>query len=92
MYFTPVGDQPDANDDLHGDLGTAIAVLPLLSTLDVLESLARSATREISASDETVLDIGTARDLGRPPLSPRLHIAMTRRQPKAALPLARTDA
>ena len=25
--FTPVGDQLDANDDLHGDLGTAIAVL-----------------------------------------------------------------
>jgi hypothetical protein len=27
MLFTPVGDQLDANDDLHGDLGTAIAVL-----------------------------------------------------------------
>src|ERR1035441_10610355 len=26
-HFTPVGDQPDANDDLHGDLGTAIEVL-----------------------------------------------------------------
>ena len=27
LLFTPVGDQLDANDDLHGDLGTAIAVL-----------------------------------------------------------------
>jgi hypothetical protein len=27
MHFTPVGDQLDANEDLHGDLRTAIAVL-----------------------------------------------------------------
>jgi len=27
MHFTPVGDQLDANDDLHGGLSTAIAVL-----------------------------------------------------------------
>jgi hypothetical protein len=27
MHFAPVGDQLDVNDDLHGDLGTAITVL-----------------------------------------------------------------
>lgn len=63
-----------------------------LSTLDDLVSFAKSATRAVNASREMVLDIDTARALGCQPGSRWLHIAMTRSEPGAAIPLAWTDA
>jgi GntR family transcriptional regulator len=63
-----------------------------LSTLDDLVSLASTATRKICSSSEIVMDIGTARELGCPPGSHWLHIAMSRSTAAAATPLAWTDA
>ena len=73
-------------------LPTAGAFTQSLSTLDDLVSFARSATRAVSASKEVVLDIEAARALGCQPGSRWLHIAMTRSEPDAAVPLAWTDA
>lgn len=79
--------------------GTMVESLPAvgaftqsLSTLEDLVSLAKSAKREISASKKVVLDIGTARELGCPPGSGWLHIAMTRREAESPVVLGWTDA
>jgi GntR family transcriptional regulator len=63
-----------------------------LSTLEDLVSLAQTATREISATREVVLDIRMARELGIAPGSRWLHIAMIRREAGAVSPLGWTDA
>jgi DNA-binding GntR family transcriptional regulator len=79
--------------------GTVVAAPPpagaftqSLSTLDDLVSLARTAQRDIRHSKEMVMPLGIARELGCPPGSRWLHIAMTRREARAAAPLTWTDA
>ncbi|MBA3599546.1 MAG: GntR family transcriptional regulator [Methylibium sp.] len=63
-----------------------------MSTLEDLVSLAQTAQRNVEGGGEVVLDINSARELRCPPGSRWLHIAMTRRQQGAALPLVWTDA
>lgn len=63
-----------------------------LSTLEDLVSLAQTAQRQIHSSEELVLDISMARELGCQPGSRWIHIAMTRREMDATRPLAWTDA
>lgn len=63
-----------------------------LSTLEDLVNLATTATREVCATQEVVLDVKQARELGAAPGTRWLRIGMTRREPGAPVPLGWTDA
>ncbi|QNP48993.1 GntR family transcriptional regulator [Diaphorobacter aerolatus] len=73
-------------------LPTASAFSQPLTTLDDLVSYASSAKRKVASSEEVVLDIGLARELGCAPGSRWMHIGMERREDRAQVPLAWTDA
>ena len=63
-----------------------------LTNLDDLVNLAQTATREIGATRELVLDAALARELGCVAGSRWLHMTMIRREPGAPAPLGWTDA
>ena len=63
-----------------------------LSTLEDLVSLAKTATREVCSTQEVVLDVRLARELGCPPGTQWLRIGMIRREAGAQAPLGWTDA
>lgn len=63
-----------------------------LGSLEDLINLASAARRSIRSHGQTVLDVALARELGCPPGSRWLLIAMTRSAPNGRLPLGWTDA
>lgn len=63
-----------------------------LTTLEDLVSFASAAKRKVTSSEEVVLDITQAKELGCPPGSRWLHIGMERKEAAAKVALAWTDA